>query len=187
MSRFSAFIAILFLTAAVTSGNLDADIVYNLRNLPTDQDNAVLMGTITTDGTIGTLTVSNTIACQFNVATPGEASCSATSLDSGARTELSSTLSLFANAYDLSLNGSLLIGRTFSGLTASILWNSSGVNEFYFSNFQSNASPQGWSTTRLEHTQSNSLGAKMGQGQSGRLGRRQFQNQVQPDCCWELM
>ena len=122
-----------------------ADLIYNIQNYPSDQSGHTLSGTITTDGTIGTLTSGNIVS--WVVTLDGTESFRST--DSGAITGVES---LDATSTNLTLSNSnfasvLNLGVSISNVEADeVFWRNSSLSSqlLYLAKYNS---AQIWSTT----------------------------------------
>ncbi len=141
LAFFCARLSMSLLVPAVTR----ADLIYNIQNYPSDQSGHTLSGTITTDGTIGTLTAGNIVS--WVVTFDGTESFRST--DSGAITGVQS---LDATSTSLTLSnlnfGSVLnLGVSISGVEADeLFWRNSFLSSqlLYLAKYNS---AQLWSTT----------------------------------------
>lgn len=147
MSRLFATL-LMFCICLLNSHKCRADIIFDLVNLPSEQDSAQLSATITTvDLTDGAfIQEADILSWQFTVDKPAVGSYSVASTDSESFLDIDSTFSLRFSSGELQLFGQLQMGNTIGGIfPTTVFWRETG-SEFYFSNFQGNVSPRGWQT-----------------------------------------
>jgi len=103
-----------------------ADLIYNIQNYPSDQNGHTLSGTITTDGTIGTLTASNIVSWVVTF----DGTDTFRSTDPGGKIAYYLT-DLVANSVNLTVGtgadlGLFVLPPNPSNLTAGVQWSNSG-------------------------------------------------------------